>query len=614
MSFRCMNMRAIAVAAAILAFGPLVSGARAASGDPLAHLTLSPAGAEGFEGPCGLAVDSTANLFVSDYYRDAVDMFTPGESTRYAYAGQLAGVDPIDGPCGLAVGSNNRLYVNDFHRAVFSYGVSYGTAVSFGPRAILAGAGLDESRPTGVAFDSDTGRTYVDCRTYIAAFGTSGAPIEEGGSPLHIGAGTLVDGYGLATDSAGRLYVADAAAQAVEVYDPAVSTTNPVASLQPPGGFVSLRDSTLAVDLAGGRLYVADDTQPTLTESPEAQVDVFSTAGSYLGVLKYRVYDALPMGLAVDNSALSSTGRVFLTSGNAGGASLFVYPAGAQVGASQPVQSAPRATAATAAQTAGVAGSATPTGGPGQDGEALARAAAAPQVVQRGQIRLSISGHLEPERLPRKGSAPVSVSVGWKLSGVEGAPPPALKGVQIEINRQGHFDFTGLPVCPVAKIQPASTQRALSNCRTALVGKGSFTAEAGLSGQESYEAHGTLLLFNGERHGKPVLLGQIYAAHPFASSSVITFNLSSAKQGTYGTVLSATLPESLTNWGNLTGVQMHLSRRYRYEGISHSYISAGCPAPKGFPGATFSLARAGFSFAGEPGLTSVLSSNCQARG
>ena len=73
-----------------------------------------------FKGPCGLGVDSTGRLFVSDYYHHTVDLFTVGGSTL-TYASQLANVDPLDGPCGLALDSSNHLYVNDFDRNVVKF-------------------------------------------------------------------------------------------------------------------------------------------------------------------------------------------------------------------------------------------------------------------------------------------------------------------------------------------------------------------------------------------------------------------------------------------------------------------------------------------------------------
>jgi hypothetical protein len=241
-------------------------------------------------------------------------------------------------------------------------------------------------------------------------------------------------------------------------------------------------------------------------------------------------------------------------------------------------------------------------------------ALAGAEVVQNGNLRLSVSGKLSPQKLPRKGTAPIAVSVGWQIATTDGAPPPDLKQLRIEINRQGQFDYVGLPTCPYDKIQPATSRRALANCRTALVGQGSFTADIGLEGQETYSTQGRLLVFNGERHGKPVLLGQIYSQHPFATSFVIVFAVRKLGRGTYGTELAASLPKSLASWGNLTGIQMRLSRKFAYNGARHSFVSAGCPAPKGFPGAVFPLARTSFSFLGGPSETLTLTSSCKARG
>jgi hypothetical protein len=245
----------------------------------------------------------------------------------------------------------------------------------------------------------------------------------------------------------------------------------------------------------------------------------------------------------------------------------------------------------------------------------LASAAfAGAEVTQRGTLRVAVSGKLRPQTLPRSGAAPITVSVGGEITTSDKSPPPKLKALAIELNRNGRVDYAGLPVCPFDSIQPASSQRALNACRSSLVGKGTFSAEISLSGQESYPATGKLLLFNGLSNGKPVLFGQIYAPHPFATSFVIVFAIKKLAKGTYGTELSAHLPPSLASWGNLTGIEMTLSRRYSYRGKSHSYLSAGCPAPKGFPGTPFSLARASFGFAGGRVLRATMTRSCRARG
>lgn len=235
-------------------------------------------------------------------------------------------------------------------------------------------------------------------------------------------------------------------------------------------------------------------------------------------------------------------------------------------------------------------------------------------ITQKGNLRVSVSGKLSPKQLPRDGVAPIAVSVGGEISTTDETLPPQLKSIRIELNRNGRLDYAGLPVCQYPKIQPGSTSRALAGCRSSLIGEGSFSADITLAGQEPYPTEGKLVVFNGEKGGKPVLYGHIYASRPFATSFVIVFKLSKHSHGTYGTVLDAPLPKAMKAWGRLTGLQMTLSRRYSAEGKRHSYLSSGCPAPKGISTVPFSLARTSFEFAGGVAVSSVLSSQCRARG
>lgn len=236
------------------------------------------------------------------------------------------------------------------------------------------------------------------------------------------------------------------------------------------------------------------------------------------------------------------------------------------------------------------------------------------EISQQGNLRVTVSGKMAPKRLPRQGAAPISVSVGGEITTTDQSPPPQLRAMQIELNRHGHLDYRGLPSCEYGRIQPGSSSHALASCRSALVGKGSFSAEITLAGQETYSSEGKLLVFNSIRGGKPVLYGHIYSPRPFATSFVIVFKVTRLRKGTYGILLNAPLPAAMKAWGRLTAINMTLSRRFNYKGKSHSYISSGCPAPEGFPGAVFPLARTSFAFAGGIELSSVLSGNCKVRG
>jgi len=243
----------------------------------------------------------------------------------------------------------------------------------------------------------------------------------------------------------------------------------------------------------------------------------------------------------------------------------------------------------------------------------LAASSVEGETVQKGSLRVSAAAKLRPHRLPRTGMAPLAVTLSSELATTDRSAPPPLRTLRIELNRRGRLDTEGLPECRSNEIQPASTARALSACRDALVGRGSFSVDVVLGGQEPYPTTGRLLIFNGSYRGRPALLGQIYVARPFANSFVIPFVRSQRKRGKYGAVLSATLPRSFTSWGHISGLRFTLGRRYVAQGERRSVITGACPAPKGFPGAVFTLARTTFRFSTGLKLGMDLTTDCTVR-
>lgn len=245
----------------------------------------------------------------------------------------------------------------------------------------------------------------------------------------------------------------------------------------------------------------------------------------------------------------------------------------------------------------------------------LASAAlASAELTQKGDLRIAVGAALSPRRLPRTGTAPLAVSLWGSFETTDGSLAPALRSMRIELNRHAHLQSAGLALCRTAQIQPASSAAALAACRSSLVGRGSFSLEAALGGQQPYPMRGRLLVFNGTYRGRPALLGQIYTAHPFASSFVVAFRIARRKHGRWGTVLSASLPRAFTSWAHVTGLRLRLGRSYRYRGKRRSLISAGCPAPAGFPTALFPAARTSFRFAGGKRLGETLTRGCRALG
>lgn len=231
-------------------------------------------------------------------------------------------------------------------------------------------------------------------------------------------------------------------------------------------------------------------------------------------------------------------------------------------------------------------------------------------VIQQGNLRITISAQLQPYKLPRTATAPIAVFIAGHIAAVDGTTPPQLQKMDVKINRHGALDSVGLPVCHLKQIQPSSTEHALQRCAGALIGSGHFWASIVLPDQPSYKTTGRLLAFNGRKNGKPVLFAHIYTTQPFPSSFVVSFAIHHIAQGPYGTELSASLPQALSSWGFVDRIKMTLRRKYHYRGQAHSYLNAGCPAPKGFHTAVFPLALATFSFSANQQLATTVNRPC----
>jgi hypothetical protein len=232
------------------------------------------------------------------------------------------------------------------------------------------------------------------------------------------------------------------------------------------------------------------------------------------------------------------------------------------------------------------------------------------EVIQRGGVRIAFDGQIAPKRLPRAGTTSVRVSVATEISSVDRRRPAQLTRIQLAINRHGHLDPTGLPRCEVPAIQPSTTEKALEACRRSKVGEGRFSATVAVTNKVAYPTAGKLVAFNGTYHGRPAILAHVYGTDPIPTSFTLPFVIGRA-HGTYGTTLTATLPVADGNF--VSGIELTLHRTFTYRGKAHSYVSAGCPAPKGFSRAVFPFARATYAFAGGRRLTSTLTRSCEAR-
>jgi hypothetical protein len=235
-------------------------------------------------------------------------------------------------------------------------------------------------------------------------------------------------------------------------------------------------------------------------------------------------------------------------------------------------------------------------------------------VIQEQGLRVTVLSQIQPFKLPRTGTAPIAVFISGHIATPSGETPPQLQKMTVKVNRHGLLQSKGLPSCTVAQVQPASDERALSQCGNALIGSGRFYASVVFPDQRPYPTRGRLLIFNGRKAGKPVLFAHIYTTQPFATSFVITFSIKKIHQGPYGTELSASLPGALGNWGFVDRIKLTLKRKYRYRGKALSYFNSGCPAPQGTKSVSFPLALASFYFAGHSPISLGVQKSCRVKG
>lgn len=591
-------------------------------------------------GPCGLALDAAGNLYVNRFH---------GAVVRYGAPGYASGT-VIDSANATGVAVDNAtgdLYVDERTSVAV-----YKAPVTAGAPSFRIGVGSLENA-YGLARSAASGRLFVaDAATHtVKVFD----PLVDPDQPAAAidGAGTaagrfasLVDA-GLAIDQSNdHLFVADNTQPGFEHPRAAVSEFNS------DGVF---RGELARVAVSGAPVGIAVNESPTSSQGevyvttgngqsdvlggfdPEqaSAILVFGPAG--LGQLLQVTRSGAgqgavassPAGIACPGSCeaeFNSGAKVTLTATPAPG-SFFAGWSGACTGTGtcqvelaavasvdaafelEPAAlGAPNAQLLAASQLSASSASAgevkAPPGGRGPG--AFARA----EIVQQGGVRVAFDGELSPRSLPRSRPVPVKVAVAAEISSTDRRSTPQLQRISIAINRYGRLDATGLPLCRLEQIQPATTEDALKACRRSLVGEGTFSAEVLLKGQAPFPSRGKVYAFNARLNGRPAILAHVFGTDPAPTSYTIPFVVTRAK-GTFGSTLTASLPEVTPDAGSVTGLSLKLGKTYRYRGKRRSYLSASCPAPMGSHSAIFPFAKAEFGFAGGRTLASTLIRTCQ---
>jgi hypothetical protein len=231
--------------------------------------------------------------------------------------------------------------------------------------------------------------------------------------------------------------------------------------------------------------------------------------------------------------------------------------------------------------------------------------------AQHGNLVLSLDGGLSPLTLPRDHPAPVSLRLAGGLETTDGEPVPRVTRVELGLPGQGLLDVRGLPTCRVRELRDATPAGAMRACRDAVVGYGEIDAEVRLPNQPAFHIDGRLRAFNGRIDGRKAVILHAFSADP-PSAIVLPFVLR-LHPGRFRTRLIADLPASLGPWPHFTDFEINLFRRFRYRGMTKSYISASCPVSKAQEAGFFSLAQASFLLDDGRRIGTGIARSCRAR-
>jgi hypothetical protein len=210
---------------------------------------------------------------------------------------------------------------------------------------------------------------------------------------------------------------------------------------------------------------------------------------------------------------------------------------------------------------------------------AAAPANAGREVVHLGNLFLADNGGIVPSALPRQGSAPITARLEAEIGTTDGTHPPALRHIDLDIDRTIGIDAAGLPTCRRSRIEATSSAAAKQACSGAIIGSGWAKVEVAFPEQAPFSSTGPIVLFNGGVHGKTTqVLLHAYVDVPAPTAIVVPAQVVHIHQGQFGLQILATIPSIAGGAGSVTAFRLVVGRRFTVGGKRRSLLTAGCPS------------------------------------
>jgi hypothetical protein len=199
--------------------------------------------------------------------------------------------------------------------------------------------------------------------------------------------------------------------------------------------------------------------------------------------------------------------------------------------------------------------------------------------VHLGNLFLADDGGITPSTLPRHGRAPISAHLEAEIGTTDGGHPPALRHIDLDIDRSIAIDAAGLPTCRLGQLEATSTGTAKRACADAIIGSGAATVEVAFPEQAPFTSTGPIVLFNGGVRGKTTtVLLHAYVDVPAPTAIVVPARVVRIDKGQFGLELLATIPRIAGGVGSVTAFRLTVGRRFTEAGRRQSLLTAGCPS------------------------------------
>ncbi len=197
-------------------------------------------------------------------------------------------------------------------------------------------------------------------------------------------------------------------------------------------------------------------------------------------------------------------------------------------------------------------------------------------LVKVGDLVLKADGAFKPSKLPRHRYEPIDIFGHVDVHSTNGGPPTQLQEAVIDFDHNGKLETNGLPICPLSRIEHASTAGARRKCKGAIVGMGTVGAMYNVLGIE-IEVNIPATLFNAPpQNGDPTVIGHLHTTLPTDTTYTVVIPLE-RRQGAFGYRAQVDVPQ-IAGGGIFTHIDGKIGARYFRHGHELSYVNGRCPS------------------------------------